>query len=248
MMVREDTTKELMAAEITKWVDRLTQVRVKTTQKISGKKGYHDQKKILCIHRRNPLRIHSGNYAARILHISRNTIGCCVEVFCTRHSLNLRSIHHITNRSDHWGNGGKVGQMLRRTRSLTYHGRWDETTHHKRVWFLLAWKIEDNVLDFTHNSEFEMLEHLLSQCLKLTNNEKREKLKNMEFSWLANKYVALYFANIEKDKTKLKRWISFGTTCKESPRCRNVQYWHVHWAARDGWGRKNWYWKNVDQL
>ena len=46
MMVREDTTKELMAAEITKWVDRLTQVRVKTTQKISGKKGYHDQKSI----------------------------------------------------------------------------------------------------------------------------------------------------------------------------------------------------------
>ena len=42
-------------------------------------------------------------------------------------------------------------------------------------------EIEDNVLNFTNKSVFEMLKHLLSQCLNLTNRKKREKLKNTEF-------------------------------------------------------------------
>ena len=44
--------------------------------------------------------------------------------------------------------------------------------------YALFWieEIEDNVLDFTHMSAFEILEHLLTQCLKLTNREKRAKL------------------------------------------------------------------------
>ena len=38
-------------------------------------------------------------------------------------------------------------------------------------------KIEDDVLDFTHKTAKAMLAHLLTQCMKLTNREKRAKLK-----------------------------------------------------------------------
>ena len=38
-------------------------------------------------------------------------------------------------------------------------------------------EIEDDVLNFTHNTAKEMLAHLLTQCMKLTNREKRTKLK-----------------------------------------------------------------------
>ena len=66
----------------------------------------------------------------------------------------------------------------------------------------LCWlkEIEDNFLDFTHKTEFEMLKHLLSQCLKLKNREKRGKLKNTEFTWLANKYVAIFFPSSKRSK------------------------------------------------
>ena len=44
------------------------------------------------------------------------------------------------------------------------------------------WKeeITDDVLDFTHKTEKEMLAHLLRQCMKLTNRDKRAKLKETE--------------------------------------------------------------------
>ena len=45
-------------------------------------------------------------------------------------------------------------------------------------------EIEDDVLDFTHKTSKEILVHLLTQCMKLTNRKKRAKLKKTEFPWL----------------------------------------------------------------
>ena len=44
--VREDTIKELTAAEITKWVDSPMQASVKKTRKDLAKKGRRDQNKV----------------------------------------------------------------------------------------------------------------------------------------------------------------------------------------------------------
>ena len=38
-------------------------------------------------------------------------------------------------------------------------------------------EIKDDVLDFTHKTAREILAHLLTQCMKLTNSEKRANLK-----------------------------------------------------------------------
>ena len=71
----------------------------------------------------------------------------------------------------------------------------------------LCWlkEIEDNFLDFTHKTEFEMLKHLLSQCLKLKNREKIAKLKNTEYPWISEEDLALYFAKLKKEQAKLKK-------------------------------------------
>ena len=38
-------------------------------------------------------------------------------------------------------------------------------------------KIEEDVLNFTHKTAKEIMAHLLIQCMKITNREKRTKLK-----------------------------------------------------------------------
>ena len=50
-------------------------------------------------------------------------------------------------------------------------------------------EIEVDVLNFTHKTAKEMLAHLLTQCMKLTNQEKCAKLKETEFPWLAEEDV-----------------------------------------------------------
>ena len=40
-------------------------------------------------------------------------------------------------------------------------------------------EIKDDVLDFTHKKAKDMLEHSLTQCMKLINREKRMKLKDI---------------------------------------------------------------------
>ena len=50
-----------------------------------------------------------------------------------------------------------------------------------------------------------MLEHLLTQCMKLTNREKRAKLKETEFPWLAEEEVSIYFSKLDKEQERLKK-------------------------------------------
>ena len=45
-----------------------------------------------------------------------------------------------------------------------------------------------------------MLDHLVTQCLKVTNQEKKKLIKNTEFPWLAKKDVTVYFAKLKKNK------------------------------------------------
>ena len=50
----------------------------------------------------------------------------------------------------------------------------------------------------------EMLDHLDTQCLKVTNRDKKKQINNTEFPWLADEDVTVYFAKLEKEKMKLK--------------------------------------------
>ena len=59
-------------------------------------------------------------------------------------------------------------------------------------------KIEDDVLDFTHKTAKEIVAHLLTQCMSLTNREKSSKLKEAEFPWLAEEDVSIYFSKLDK--------------------------------------------------
>ena len=47
--------------------------------------------------------------------------------------------------------------------------------------------------------------HLLTQCMKLTNQEKRAKLKEIEFPWLAEEDVSIYFSKLDKEQERLKK-------------------------------------------
>ena len=66
--------------------------------------------------------------------------------------------------------------------------------------------------------------HLLIQCMKLTNCEKRAKLKETEFQWLAEEDVSIYFRNIDKEQERLKKMaIKWDDNPKSHPgRGRNV--------------------------
>ena len=50
-----------------------------------------------------------------------------------------------------------------------------------------------------------MLEHLLTQCMKLTNREKRAKLKETEFPWLAEEDVSIYLSKLDKEQERLNK-------------------------------------------
>ena len=41
-----------------------------------------------------------------------------------------------------------------------------------------------------------MLDHLVTQCLKVTNQGKKKLIKNMEFPWLSKEDVTVYFAEL----------------------------------------------------
>ena len=60
------------------------------------------------------------------------------------------------------------------------------------------------MLEFTVVSAMEMLTHIESQCLKMTNRDKKKQIKNTEFPWLAEEDVTVYFAKLEKEQQKLK--------------------------------------------
>ena len=65
-------------------------------------------------------------------------------------------------------------------------------------------EIEDDILKFTVKSAKEMLDHLVTHCLRVTNREKKKLIKNTEFPWLAEEDVPVYFAKHEKEQVKLK--------------------------------------------
>ena len=44
----------------------------------------------------------------------------------------------------------------------------------------------------------EMLDHLVTKCVKLTNREKKKLINNTEFLWLPEEDVTVYFAKLEK--------------------------------------------------
>ena len=49
-----------------------------------------------------------------------------------------------------------------------------------------------------------MLDHLVTQCMKVTNREKKKLIKNTEFPWLDEEDVTVYFTKLEKEQVKPK--------------------------------------------
>ena len=68
-------------------------------------------------------------------------------------------------------------------------------------------EIKDDVLNFTHKTAKEMLAHLLTEFIKLTNQEKLAKLKETEFPWLAEEDVSIYFNKLDKEQERLKKMV-----------------------------------------
>ena len=45
-----------------------------------------------------------------------------------------------------------------------------------------------------------MLDHLDTQCLKVTNRDKKRQIRNRECLWLADEDGTVYFATLRKNK------------------------------------------------
>ena len=63
--------------------------------------------------------------------------------------------------------------------------------------------LRDDILGFTHLTVRDMLEHLESQCLKLTNRERQSKLKECELPWEPGEDVNAYFTKLDKLEEEL---------------------------------------------
>ena len=63
-------------------------------------------------------------------------------------------------------------------------------------------EIECDMLEFTVVSAMEMLTHIESQCLKMTNRDKKMQIKNTEFPWLTDEDVTVYFTKLDKEQQK----------------------------------------------
>ena len=53
--------------------------------------------------------------------------------------------------------------------------------------------MSDDLLGFTHVFVYEMLDHLLDQCLALTDVEKEERLKETKAVWNQDIAISTYF-------------------------------------------------------
>ena len=60
-------------------------------------------------------------------------------------------------------------------------------------------EIEGKVLYFTHKSDKYILEQINKQLLSLTNKQKKEKLKEMEFLWDVEEDTTVHFAKLHKE-------------------------------------------------
>ena len=63
--------------------------------------------------------------------------------------------------------------------------------------------LRDDILGFTHLTVLDLLEHLESQCLALTNREKQSKLKECELPWEPGEDVGAYFTKLDKLEEEL---------------------------------------------
>ena len=65
-------------------------------------------------------------------------------------------------------------------------------------------EIKDKVIDITHKLVKEMMDCLKKLCIKFTNTEKKEQLKETEFPWNPKEDISLYFSKSHKEQEWLK--------------------------------------------
>ena len=74
------------------------------------------------------------------------------------------------------------------------------------------------MLDFTHKTEKDMLDHLKKQCLSFKNTEKNDQLKETEFLWNPENDIVVYFTELHKKQELLEKSVLTGMTHKKPHR------------------------------
>ena len=66
-------------------------------------------------------------------------------------------------------------------------------------------EIKYEVLNLIHKSKKDIIGHINNQCLSLSNMEKKEKLKDMEFPWNPEEDIAVCFTKLHKEQDWLNK-------------------------------------------
>ena len=61
------------------------------------------------------------------------------------------------------------------------------------------------MIDITHKLVKEIMDCLKKQCIKFTNTEKKEQLKETEFPWNPDEKIAVYFTKLHKKKERFEK-------------------------------------------
>ena len=204
MTVREDTITELTAADITKWVDQPTHASIKKTRKELTKKATAIKTRYDAF----PLGTRFGYAAAIMLTANYKETANKIEPLKLADTWSFKQPEQ-TKVYDPSIDGKtasvKVTKLetaweTRRQDHEIYLGIKDAMKQLIVKAYAPCWleEIEDNILEFTVKSAKNMLDHLVRQCLKVTNREKKELIKNTEFPWLAEEDVTVYFTKLDK--------------------------------------------------
>ena len=210
MMVREDTITELTAIDITKWVDRPTHTSVKTTRKYLTKKAAAIKTRYDTF----PLGTRFCYAAAIMLVVDHKERVNKIE------PLKLVDIFSFKPPEQPEAYDPSINGKIASVKVAKLEAAWETRRQDHEIYLGVedamkqlivkayppCWieEIEDEILEFTVKSVKEMLDHLVTQCLKVTNQEKKNLTKNTEFLWLTEEDVTAYFAKLVKEQVKLK--------------------------------------------
>ena len=190
MTVREDTIKELTATEITQWIGRPTHASVELMRKVIAKKAAA----IKTWYEPFPEGTRYGFAAAIMLSAYNRKRVTTLDLACTFQVPDIPVTYDLiidgqtseTNKAKR-----DVDWEVHREGHEVYLRVEDAIKHLIITAYNACWldEIKDDVLNLTRKTAKEMLAHLLTQCMKLTNQEKCAKLKETEFPWLAEEDV-----------------------------------------------------------
>lgn len=209
MTVREDTITELTATDITRWPARPTHASVATSRKELTKKAAA----IKARYESFPLGTRFG-YAAAIMlpayyieKVNKIAAATLLDTWTFAIPMQPDPYDPAINRNTPDKDIPKIeaAWTAKRRDHEIFLGVEDAMKILIAKAFDSCWleEIECDMLEFTVVSAMEMLTHIESQCLKMTNRDKKMQIKNTELPWLADEDVIVYFTKLDKEQQKL---------------------------------------------